>query len=60
MGHVFSLIKQLRKEIKTKAVMDKKLKMLESDIIEIIEKIYDVDKKINKIQKAIRRRKQKT
>ena len=39
--------------------MTKKVKMLEVDMDENNRKIYDVDKEINTIQKAIRRRKQK-
>ena len=59
MEHDSSFNKQLRKEITARAVMTEKVKMLEVDMDENIRKIYDVDKEINTIQKAICRRKQK-
>ena len=39
--------------------MNKKIKVLEIDIDENNKKTYDVEKEINTIQRAIRRRKQK-
>ena len=39
--------------------MNKKIKMLEVDIDENNEKVYVVDKEINRIQKVIRRKKHK-
>ena len=59
MEHDSSFNKQLRKEITARAVMNKKIKILEVDIDENNENIYDVDKEINTIQKTIRKRKQK-
>ena len=49
----------MRKEITARAVMNKKIKILEIDIDGNNTKIYDVDKENNRIQKAIRARKQK-
>ena len=50
---------QLRREITARAVMNKKIKMLKSDIDENNKKIYDVDKEINRIKKVIRKRREK-
>ena len=50
---------QLRKEITAKAVMNKKIKMLETDIDENNKKIDDADMQIKRIKKAISKRKQK-
>ena len=50
---------QLRREITARAVMNKKIKMLKSDIDGNNKKIYDVDKEINRIKKVIRKRRQK-
>ena len=50
---------QLRREITVRAVMNKKIKMLKSDIDENIKKIYDVDKEIKRVKKLIYKRKQK-
>ena len=50
---------QLRREITARAVMNKKLKMLKSDIDSNNKKMYDVDKEINRIRKVIRKRRQK-
>ena len=59
MKHKSSFNKQLRKEITARAVMNKKVKMLEVDIDENNKKIYDVNEEIKTIQKAIRRRNRK-
>ena len=59
MEHNSSFNKQLRKEITARAVMNIKIQMLKADIDENNKKMCDIDKKINKIQKTIRRRKQK-
>ena len=59
MGHDSSFNKQLRIEIKARAVMNKKIGTLQADIDEINLKNYDVDKEIITIQRAIRKRKQK-
>ena len=40
---------QLRREITARAVMNKKIKMLKSDIDGNNKKSYDVDKEINRI-----------
>ena len=50
---------QLRREITARAVMNKKIKMLKSDIDGNNKKIYDVDKENNRIKKVIRKRRQK-
>ena len=50
---------QMRKEITTRAVMNKKIKMLKSDIVGNIKKIYDIDKEIKRVKKLIYKRKQK-
>ena len=50
---------QLRREITARAVMNKKIKMLKSDIDVNNKKIYDVDKEIKRVKKLIRKRKQK-
>ena len=54
-----SFNKQLRREITARAVINKKIKMLESDIDENNKEIYDVDKEIKRVKKLIRKRKQK-
>ena len=59
MEHKSSFNKQLRKEITARAVIDKKIKMVEIDIDEINKKIYYVDEEIKTFQKTIRRKKQK-
>ena len=51
---------QLRKEITTRAVMNKKIKMLKSDIDGNNKKIYDIDKEIKRVKKLIYKRKQKS
>ena len=48
---------QLRREITARAVMNKKIKMLKSDIDG--KKIFDVDKEIKRVKKLIHKRKQK-
>ena len=53
MEHTSSFHKQFRKEITVRAVMNKRLKMLEADIDENITKIFDVDKEIKRIKKVI-------
>ena len=50
---------QLRREITARAVMNKKIKMLKSDIDGNNKKIYDVDIEINRIKKVIRKKKTK-
>ena len=59
MGHDSSFNKQLRIEIKARAVMNKKIGTLQADIDEINLKNHDVVKEIITIQRAIRKRKQK-
>ena len=51
MEHYFSFNNQLRIEITAKAVMNKKIKMLKSDIDGNNKKIYDVDKEIKRVKK---------
>ena len=50
---------QLRREITARAVMNKKIKMLKSDIDENNKNIYNVDKEIERVKELIRKRKQK-
>ena len=50
---------QLRRKITARAVMNKKIKMLKSDIDGNNQKIYDVDKEIKRVKKLIYKRKQK-
>ena len=50
---------KLRREITARAVMNKKIKMLKSDIDGNKKKIFDVDKEIKRVKKLIRKRKQK-
>ena len=50
---------QLRREITARAVMNKKINMLKSDIDGNNKKIYDVDKESKRVKKLIRKRKQK-
>ena len=59
MEHDSSFNKQLRKEITARAVMNKKIKMLETDIDENNKKIDDADIEIKRIKKAISKKKQK-
>ena len=59
MEHKSSFNKQLRKEITAKAVVNKKIKMLETDIDGNNKKIHDADMEIKRIKKAISKRKQK-
>ena len=59
MEHKSSYNNQLRKEITAKAVMNKKIKMLENDIDENNKKIDDADIEIKRIKKTISKRKQK-
>ena len=58
MEHDSSFNKQLRKEITARAVMNKKIETLKADIDENNIETYDVDNEINRICKAMRRRKQ--
>ena len=51
MEHDFSFNKQLRKEITAKAVMNKKIITLETDIDENNKKIDDADIEIKRIKK---------
>ena len=48
---------QLRREITARAVMNKKIKMLKSDIDGNNKKIYDLDKEIKRVKKLIRKSK---
>ena len=59
MEHESSFNKQLRKGITAKAVMNKKIKMLETDIDENNKKIDNADIEIKRIKKTISKRKQK-
>ena len=59
MEHESSFNKQLRKEITARAVMNKKIKMLEADIDGNNKKIDDADMEIKRIKTAISKRKQK-
>ena len=59
MEHESSFNKRLGKKITARAVMNKKIKMLEADIDENNKKIDDVDMEIKRIKKAISKRKQK-
>ena len=59
MEHNSSFNKQLRREITARAVINKKIIMLKSDIDVNNKKIYDVDKEIKRIKKLIPKRKQK-
>ena len=59
MVHDSSFNNQLRREITARAVMNKKIKMLKSDMDGNNKKIYDVDKEIKRVKKLIHKRKQK-
>ena len=59
MEDISSFNKQLREEKTARVVINKKTKMLDVDIGVKINKIFGVDKEIETIQKAIRRRRQK-
>ena len=59
MEHNSSFNKQLRREITGRAEINKKIKMLKSDIDVNNKKIYDVDKEIRRVIKLIPKRKQK-
>ena len=59
MEHNSSFNKQLRREITARAVINKKIKMLKSDIDVNNKKIYDIDKEIKRIKKLMHKRKQK-
>ena len=59
MEHKSSYNNHLRKEVTAKAVMNKKIKMLETDIDENNKKIHVADMEIKRIKKAISKRKQK-
>ena len=50
---------QLRREITARAVRNKKIKMLKSDIDGNNKKIYDVVKEIERVKKLIYKRKKK-
>ena len=60
MEHDSSFNNRLRREITARAVMNKKIKMLKSDIDGNNKKIYDVDKEIKRVKKLIHKRKQKS
>ena len=49
----------MRREITARAVVNKKIKMLKSDIDGNNKKTYDVDKEIKRVKKLIHKRKQK-
>ena len=59
MEHNSSFNKQLGKEITARAVMNKKMKKLEVDKDVNNKKIGKISQEINRIKKALRRRKQK-
>ena len=59
MVHDTSFNKQLRREITARAVINKKVIMLKSDIDVTNKKIYDIDKEIKRVKKFIQKRKQK-
>ena len=59
MEHNSSFNKQLRREITARAEINKKIKMLKSDIDVNNKKIFDVDKEIKRVKKLIPKRKQK-
>ena len=59
MEHKSSYNNQLRKKITARAVMNKKIKMLETDIDENNKKIDDADMEIKRIKKLILKRKKK-
>ena len=59
MEHDSSFNNQLRREITALAVMNKKIKILKSDIDGNNKKIYDADKDIKRVKKLIHKRKQK-
>ena len=50
---------QLRRKITARAVTNKKIKILKSDIDGNNKKMYDLDKEIKRVKKLIRKRKQK-
>ena len=58
MEHDSSFDKQLREKITARAVINKKLTMLEADIDENFKKVYDISQEINR-KNAIRRRRHK-
>ena len=59
MVHDSSFNMELRKEITTRAVMNKKIKMFRDNIDENNKKIDNIKREINRIKKTIRKRKQK-
>ena len=59
MEHNSSFNKQLRREITARAEINKKNRMLKSDIDVDNKKIFDVDKEIKRVKKLIPKRKQK-
>ena len=59
MEHNSSFNKQMRKEITARTEMNKEIKTLKADIDENNIKIFDADNEINRVKKAIRRRKQR-
>ena len=59
MEHDSSCNKRLRKEITVRAVMNEKYRKLDADIDKNGEKMDEIYREINRIKKAIRRRKQK-
>ena len=59
MEHNSSFNNQLRREIMARAEINKKIKMLKSDIDVNNKKKFDVDKKIRRVKKLIPKRKQK-
>ena len=59
MEHESSFSKQLRKEITTRAVMNKEIETLKGDIDKNIEEIYNTDMEIKRIKKVILKRKKK-
>ena len=59
MEHESSFNKQLRKEITARAVMNKEIKTLKTNIDKNNEEIYNVDMEMKRIKKLILKRKKK-
>ena len=59
MVHDSSFNNQLRREITARAVVNKKIIMLKSDIDVNNKKVYDIDKEIKRVKKLLHKRKQK-
>ena len=59
MEHNSSYLKQLRKKLGVRTVLNKKIRNLKGGIVKNIEKFDDLPGEINEIKKTIRRRRQK-